>query len=131
MSSLDSGGLTSKSQVAKEPTRPEQRRSDRYPSEIPVTVTTYIQPPLWLRVTISGVLRDISRRGTCIEFDTPPQLHEKQPVMLTFQHPGLRYPLTILARVAWVSGVSSGVEFTRVYRDEKVEELGSWIEWPR
>lgn len=107
----------------------EQRRFDRYPSEIPVVVTTYIQPPLWLRATISGTLRDISRHGTCIEFDAPTQIRDGQPVMLSFEHPGLHYPLTILARIAWTDGATAGVEFTRVYRDDRVELPGPWIEW--
>lgn len=117
--------------VGQEAKTSDQRRSDRYPSEVPVTVTTYIQPPLWLRVTISGTLRDLSREGTRIEFSTPPQVHEGQPVMLAFEHPGLQYPLTILARIAWVSGVVAGVEFARIYRDKRSEPPGPWIEWPR
>lgn len=109
----------------------DSRRSVRYPAEIPVNVTAYIMPPFWMRASLSGTIRDISTDGTRIEVEGPNPLHEGQPIMVSFRHPSLDYPIAILARVVWLADSAFGVEFTKVYRGEQAERPGPWLEWPR
>lgn len=126
---FDSSDITTSSEGLG--TRWENRRFERVPAAIPVTVTTYIHPPFWMRASLAGVIRDISQQGTRIEIDGASPLHEGQPVMLSFRHPILGYPLAILARVVWTEGSAFGVKFTRIYRGERAERPGPWLAWPQ